>query len=32
MNVISYEMAPVTFKAFWKQRMRWVSTMLPFIV
>ena len=25
MNVISYEMAPRTFSAFWKQRMRWAQ-------
>jgi len=25
MNVISYEMAPNTFGAFWKQRMRWTQ-------
>ena len=25
MNVISYEMAPNTFAAFWKQRMRWTQ-------
>jgi cellulose synthase/poly-beta-1,6-N-acetylglucosamine synthase-like glycosyltransferase len=27
MNVISYEMAPNTFGAFWKQRMRWTQGM-----
>ncbi|KAJ9646314.1 hypothetical protein H2199_002363 [Coniosporium tulheliwenetii] len=25
MNVLSYEMAPTTFAAFWKQRMRWAQ-------
>lgn len=25
MNVKSYEMAPTTFQAFWKQRMRWAQ-------
>lgn len=25
MNVISYEMAPNTMTAFWKQRMRWAQ-------
>ncbi|KAK4994224.1 hypothetical protein LTR66_005694 [Elasticomyces elasticus] len=25
MNVISYELAPTTFAAFWKQRMRWAQ-------
>ncbi|KAK5132947.1 hypothetical protein LTR08_008310 [Meristemomyces frigidus] len=25
MNVLSYELAPTTFQAFWKQRMRWTQ-------
>ncbi|KAI7520624.1 glycosyltransferase family 2 protein, partial [Hortaea werneckii] len=25
MNVVSYELAPTTFGAFWKQRMRWTQ-------
>lgn len=25
MNVLSYEMAPTNFQAFWKQRMRWAQ-------
>jgi cellulose synthase/poly-beta-1,6-N-acetylglucosamine synthase-like glycosyltransferase len=25
LNVISYELAPVTFQAFWKQRLRWAQ-------
>lgn len=25
MNVLSYEMAPTNFAAFWKQRMRWAK-------
>jgi cellulose synthase/poly-beta-1,6-N-acetylglucosamine synthase-like glycosyltransferase len=25
MNVVSYEMAPTTFAAFWKQRLRWAQ-------
>lgn len=32
MNVVSYEMAPNTFGAFWKQRMRWTQGKLQYSV